>query len=55
MAASVKMDSVKRTFHVLELLADEPEGIPFNELRRRCGDLAPTTLSRLLLGGSLSK
>ena len=42
------MNSLKRTFQVLELVADEPEGIPFNELRRRCGDLAPTTMSRLL-------
>ncbi len=42
------MNSLKRTFHVLDLLAGEPEGLPFNELRRRCNDLAPTTMSRML-------
>lgn len=42
------MNSLKRAFRVLELLAEETKGISFNELCRRCGNLAPATMSRML-------
>jgi len=42
------MNSLKRAFKVLDLLADEPRGISFNELCRRCDNLAPATMSRML-------
>ncbi len=42
------MMSIRRTFELLELLADKPEGMGFNNIQEKMGNVPAPTLSRLL-------
>ncbi len=43
-----RMTTLRRAFEILDLLAGRDDGLAFNEIKRACGDVAPTTMTRLL-------